>query len=133
MADTRVNANSNLQRPAANNSDIFLFPPPAYTTSFPYRPSNRGDIMEHHHPDQEETNNNITVEDMPIRNGCIDTWSWSKLHRSPEVVLTGPQQRTAFFHPNWSKGTAGVRGTKVLNNGRYFWEIQLSHRVFGTR
>lgn len=39
----------------------------------------------------------------------------------------------ACFHPNWSKGTAAVRGTRILNNGRYFWEIQVSHRVFGTR
>lgn len=40
--------------------------------------------------------------------------------------------RVAHFHPNWSSGTAGVRGTRVLNNGRYYWEIQVSQRVFGT-
>lgn len=54
-------------------------------------------------------------------------------HRSPEVVLGGPANRSVSFHPNWSKGTAGIRGNKILNNGRYYWEIQLSQRVFGTR
>lgn len=39
----------------------------------------------------------------------------------------------ACFHPNWSKGTAAIRGTRILNHGRYYWEIHVSHRVFGTR
>lgn len=30
-------------------------------------------------------------------------------------------------------GTAGIRGTRILNNGRYFWELKVSQRVFGTR
>lgn len=40
---------------------------------------------------------------------------------------------TVHFHPNWSKGTAAVRGTHAINNGRHYWEIHVSHRVFGTR
>lgn len=80
---------------------------------------------------QKETNNNI--DNAPLKHGCMDTWSWSQRHRSQEVVLSGPTYRIASFHPNWSKGTAGVRGTRILNNGRYYWEIHLSHRVFGTR
>lgn len=69
----------------------------------------------------------------PLQHGCPDMWNWSKKHRSAEVVLSGPKLQTAFFHPNWSKGTAGVRGTKVLNNGRYYWEIHVTNRIFGTR
>lgn len=84
-----------------------------------------------------ETNNNVTIADdceQPLaRFGCEDTWTWSQRHRSQEVVLSGPNYRIASFHPNWSKGTAGVRGTRTLNNGRYYWEIQISHRIFGTR
>lgn len=38
----------------------------------------------------------------------------------------------AHFHPNWSSGTAAVRGTRVLNNGRYYWELRISPRIFGT-
>ncbi|XP_056630939.1 SPRY domain-containing SOCS box protein 3 [Diorhabda carinulata] len=78
------------------------------------------------------------VEDMgsadpnPLRNGCDDIWTWDRREKSPEVRLHGPGLRIAHFHPNWSSGTAGVRGTKVLNNGRYFWELHLSRRIFGT-
>jgi SPRY domain-containing SOCS box protein 3 len=49
-----------------------------------------------------------------------------------QVRLHGPGNRAALFHPNWSSGTAGVRGTRVLNNARYYWEVRLSHRIFGT-
>lgn len=41
--------------------------------------------------------------------------------------------KSACFHPNWSKGTAAIRGTRILNHGRYYWEIHVSERVFGTR
>lgn len=64
--------------------------------------------------------------------GCDDKWSFSKRDRSQEVYLSN-NYKTAHFHPNWSKGTAGIRGTRILNNGRYFWELKVSQRVFGTR
>lgn len=77
------------------------------------------------------------VQQMPALDaqqlGCDDSWRWSKADRSCEVLVSGSTGCTAFFHPNWSKGTAGVRGTKVLNNGRYYWEIQVTNRIFGTR
>lgn len=47
-------------------------------------------------------------------------------------MLSGPNARTVHFHPNWSKGTAGVQGKRSLNNGRYYWELHVSQRVFGT-
>lgn len=47
-------------------------------------------------------------------------------------MLFGKPPRIAKFHPNWSSGTGGVRGNKVLNNGRYYWEILLPRRIFGT-
>lgn len=68
----------------------------------------------------------------PLRNGCEDTWTWNRRERSQEALLSGAN-RTVHFHPNWSKGTAGVRGTRILNNGRYYWELRLSDRIFGTR
>uniref|UniRef100_A0A182PU50 B30.2/SPRY domain-containing protein n=1 Tax=Anopheles epiroticus TaxID=199890 RepID=A0A182PU50_9DIPT len=75
-----------------------------------------------------------TVEhERPLVNGCEDMWSWNKRDRSKEVWLSRSDNRRVYFHPNWSKGTAGIRGTRVLNNGRYYWEISLSQRVFGTR
>ncbi|KAL3281724.1 hypothetical protein HHI36_004928 [Cryptolaemus montrouzieri] len=68
----------------------------------------------------------------PLRYGCNDIWTWNKKERSPEVRLYGINNQTALFHPNWSSGTAGVRGSRILNNGRYFWELHLSKRIFGT-
>lgn len=62
-----------------------------------------------------------------------DSWTWSKRDRSQEVWLSGFDNRTVHFHPNWSKGTAGVRGNRILNNGRFYWELKVSQRVFGTR
>lgn len=69
---------------------------------------------------------------MPLEHGCEDNWTWSKRHRSKEIVLSGPNNRTVHFHPNWSKGTAGVQGKRPLNNGRFYWELHVSQRVFGT-
>ncbi|ETN60197.1 hypothetical protein AND_008213 [Anopheles darlingi] len=90
----------------------------------------------------EQVNNNaafgmqqqlLPPHERPLMNGCEDKWSWNKRDRSKEVWLSGANNRKVHFHPNWSKGTAGIRGTRVLNNGRYYWEISVSQRVFGTR
>ncbi|KAK3089706.1 hypothetical protein FSP39_005780 [Pinctada imbricata] len=67
-----------------------------------------------------------------IRDGCEETWTWNKRDRSHEVRLKGNSSQTALFHPNWSNGTAGVRGNKPLNYGRHYWEIKVSQRIFGT-
>lgn len=100
-------------------------------------------------PQKMETEQSEDQEQLPLRYGCDDTWTWNRRERSPEVrcakttvypsnvallqvKLYGINFRTAHFHPNWSSGTAGVRGTKILNNGRYFWELHLSQRIFGT-
>ena len=76
-----------------------------------------------------DTENNVN----PMVNGCDDNWTWNTKAKSHEVKLGGPRNRIAHFHPNWSNGTAGVRGTRVLNNGRYYWELNVSQRIFGTR
>jgi len=81
--------------------------------------------------DSEVEENNNNNNPLAIY-GCDDKWAFSKRDRSQEVYLTN-NNRTAHFHPNWSKGTAGIRGTRILNNGRYFWELKVSQRVFGTR
>lgn len=68
----------------------------------------------------------------PLKNGCDDYWTWNRHDKSHEVKLYGSNFQTAHFHPNWSNGTAGVRGTRVLNHGTYYWEIKISQRIFGT-
>lgn len=64
--------------------------------------------------------------------GCEDYWTWSKKDKSHEVRLQGKQRQTAYFHPNWSNGTAGARGTRCLNYGTHYWEVKVSQRIFGT-
>jgi SPRY domain-containing SOCS box protein 3 len=70
---------------------------------------------------------------LPLVHACKDCWSWNVKDKSHEVRLSGPKNRISHFHPNWSNGTAGVRGTRMLNGGRYYWEINVSQRIFGTR
>nr|KAG5705878.1 hypothetical protein BaRGS_030768 [Batillaria attramentaria] len=64
--------------------------------------------------------------------GCQEHWTWSQTDKSHEARLCGPRNITAFFHPNWSNGTAGVRGNRPLNGGVHFWEVRVASRVFGT-
>lgn len=47
-----------------------------------------------------------------------------------KVILIN--QSTVVFHPVWSNSTEGVRGTRILNNSLYYWEIVFGQRVFGT-
>lgn len=72
------------------------------------------------------------VEPRPLSHGCADNWCWNRRDRSHEVKLYGPNLRVARFHTNWSSGTAGVRGTRALSVGRYYWEICIGKRIFGT-
>ena len=55
----------------------------------------------------------------PLAHACEDSWTRDTKEKSHEVRLSGPRHRIAHFHPNWSNGTAGVRGTRKLNGGRY--------------
>lgn len=63
---------------------------------------------------------------------CEDPWTWSIADKSHEVRLYGEFGSTVHFHPNWSNGTAGARGDKILNGGIHYWEIKVSQRLFGT-
>lgn len=81
----------------------------------------------------DENNEKKEEEVEPLIPTFEDSWTWSKRDRSQEVWLSGFDNRTVHFHPNWSKGTAGVRGNRILNNGRFYWELKVSQRVFGTR
>ena len=72
------------------------------------------------------------VTQHPLGKGCDDNWTWNPEAKSHDVLLRGANRRTAHFHPNLSFGTAGIRGTKVLNQGRYYWEVHVTERIFGT-
>ncbi|XP_013404968.1 SPRY domain-containing SOCS box protein 3 [Lingula anatina] len=74
----------------------------------------------------------MAAQKHPLQYGSEDHWTWNKYDKSHEVKLYGMRNMTAHFHPNWSNGTAGVRGTRILNYGSYYWEIKISQRIFGT-
>lgn len=76
--------------------------------------------------------NNIECDPIPLRGGFNYQWTWNRRACSSEVRLYGPRLKIAHFHPTWSSGTACVRGTKVLNGGKHYWELKISPRIFGT-
>lgn len=82
--------------------------------------------------DNQPTTTVPDVSQFPLKDSCHDTWTWSFQEKSHEVRLYGPRHETAHFHPNWSNGTAAVRGTSPLNYGRHYWEVKVSQRIFGT-
>lgn len=75
---------------------------------------------------------NAWPRNLPLREGCQEHWGWNKHDKSHEVRLYGPRHHIAHFHPNWSNGTAGVRGTQALGHGLHYWEVHVSQRIFGT-
>ena len=74
----------------------------------------------------------MSTTDARLSCECDDKWTWNKYDKSHEVRLSGGHLHIAHFHPNWSNGTAGVRGTRILNYGRHYWEVRVSQRIFGT-
>ncbi|XP_076842971.1 SPRY domain-containing SOCS box protein 3 isoform X2 [Brachyhypopomus gauderio] len=64
------------------------------------------------------------------QSGC--EWVWDESCRSPAVRLSC-SSRTVTFHPDFSRGTAAVRGTTELRAGiQHFWEIKMTSPVYGT-
>lgn len=70
--------------------------------------------------------------DRPPMNGCDEYWGWDPTDKSHEIRIQGPNQTIAYFHPNWSSGTAAVRATRDINNSKSYWEVSVSQRLFGT-
>ena len=51
---------------------------------------------------------------------------------SPSVALLH-EGREVFFHPDYSCGTAAVRGSEPLGpNAEHYWEIKMTSAVYGT-
>uniref|UniRef100_A0A5S6R4E4 SPRY domain-containing SOCS box protein 3 n=1 Tax=Trichuris muris TaxID=70415 RepID=A0A5S6R4E4_TRIMR len=70
----------------------------------------------------------------PFSDSCDDNWTWDTPEETTTSVHTyGQNGRTVLFHSNWSNGTVAIRGNRPLpKHGQYYWEIDVSHRVFGT-
>ncbi len=60
------------------------------------------------------------------------SWVWDESNKSQDVILSN-KNKEAYFHPDYSCGTAAVRGTHPLTDGwEYYWEIKMASAVYGT-
>jgi len=75
---------------------------------------------------------NIYYDNYPLVNGCDDNWSWIVKGKSRDIVrFYGSKRRIVEFHPLLSLGTEGVRGNRILNNARFYWEVIVTRRDCG--
>jgi SPRY domain-containing SOCS box protein 3 len=57
-------------------------------------------------------------------------WVWDEENKSAASNLS--DDREVKFHPDFSSGTAAVRGTKVMKEGQHYWEVKMVTPVYGT-
>ena len=41
-------------------------------------------------------------------------------------------QREVVFHVDYSCGTAAVRGSQIMGEDQYYWEVKMTTPVYGT-
>lgn len=58
-------------------------------------------------------------------------WTWDSVHKSAAAEVSS-DEREVRFHINYSSGTAAVRGTRVMADQQYFWEVKMTTPVYGT-
>ncbi|CAA9997721.1 unnamed protein product [Nesidiocoris tenuis] len=59
-------------------------------------------------------------------------WAWDTEAASPSTLLS-KQNREVRFHPNYSSGTAAIRGDTAFCRGNvYYWEIKMLTCLYGT-
>ncbi|XP_074648812.1 SPRY domain-containing SOCS box protein 3-like [Tubulanus polymorphus] len=58
-------------------------------------------------------------------------WVWDDMHKSAACVLSA-DHREVRFHPDYSSGTAAVRGVLPMSEGQFYWEIKMITPVYGT-
>ena len=74
---------------------------------------------------------NIYYDNYPLVNGCDDNWTWIDKGKSRyNVICYGSKRRIVEFNPFpfLSLGTEGVRGNRILNNARFYWEVVITSR-----
>ena len=61
----------------------------------------------------------------PLKNGCVDKWTWTKDHNAPifarsclDYILLTLSQTTPY--------SLALRGTKALNSDTHYWEVQVN-------
>ncbi|XP_040033139.2 SPRY domain-containing SOCS box protein 3 isoform X2 [Gasterosteus aculeatus] len=58
-------------------------------------------------------------------------WEWDECFASSGARLSCGNRKVSF-HPDYSCGTAAIRGTKELTDGQHFWEVKMTSPVYGT-
>ena len=58
-------------------------------------------------------------------------WTWDTHHRSAAADIS-ESEREVRFHVNYSSGTAAVRGSQLMTDRQYFWEVKMTTPVYGT-
>jgi len=58
-------------------------------------------------------------------------WTWDNDKKSTAAEVS-PGECEVRFHINYSSGTAAVRGSQVMTDRQYFWEVKMTTPVYGT-
>ena len=59
-------------------------------------------------------------------------WFWDEKNKSDDVLVHN-YGTEAYFHPDYSCGTAAIRGSRQFREGEeHYWEVQMSSAVYGT-
>jgi len=59
-------------------------------------------------------------------------WYWDEKSKSNDVNVQNCGTE-AYFHPDYSCGTAAIRGNRQFREGEeHYWEVQMSSAVYGT-
>ena len=59
-------------------------------------------------------------------------WFWDESKKSDDVIVQNCGTE-AYFHPDYSCGTAAIRGNRQFREGEeHYWEVQMSSAVYGT-
>ena len=84
--------------------------------------------------DASHCRNNSMEVDIPYRTVPHNKfcWLWDEEHKSSDVTVQEGRNE-AYFHPDYSCGTAAVRGQHHFRQGEeHYWEIKMSSAVYGT-
>lgn len=58
-------------------------------------------------------------------------WVWDERWKSSGASLSCGDRKVSF-HPDYSCGTAAIRGTRELSEGQHYWEVKMTSPVYGT-
>lgn len=83
-----------------------------------------------------------------LRGWCEDIWGWDRIHpvenacttnccfylsiNNTRTILFGSEQRNVLLNSNNSYHTVAIRGNKILNGGKFYWEIISPNDFYGT-